>query len=315
MHWLDPFKASKPYIIEEAIGNNTATDGAAAAAAGPTLLLAGYSYGAMITATLPPLNEILGQFETPSSHSNAAQIRLRAESLAEQQNLVLADARSALLQHRSPSSPTKRRIRIGGEEGGGGGMSPRRSTESFGRRSFSFDAEEKFRKGVQELLNKRKTARHGTTRTGALHSSQDDELKKDETADPAGGHLHAVTGLTIPQPAYLLISPLQGIVTHLITMSVVPSALTRSKYPDAQAAEDKLVHNPTLAVFGDNDMFVGISKLRSWAERLGAEPTSRFTGAEVATAGHFWAEKGVMQQLIDLIADFTGTLLTVDQEI
>lgn len=292
-HTLDPFKARKQYRLDNEDP---------APAASPTLLMAGYSYGSMVTMSIPPLTNILELFATPESHTNAAQIRLRAESLAEQQNEVLGDARAALLQHRSPSSPTKRSIRIGGEEGS---QSPRHSGDSFDRRSFSGDHEEGFRHSVHELLHKRKVLRHG------LHLHKDKYGKRSHTPeqDNADGKLHAIVGLTVPKTAYLLVSPLQGIVPHLLALNLATSAFTRSRYPEAQAAEDKLIENPTLAIFGDTDVFVGITKLRSWEQRLRGQEGSKFRGLEVATGGHFWVEQGVLVKATEAIKEFSAEIL------
>lgn len=271
----------------------------------PVLIMGGYSYGAMVTTQLPPLKKLLEPFDSPESESDAAQIRLRAESLAEQQNIILGDARLAMLQHRNPSSPAKRMVRVGGDEGG---SSPRKSHDSFGRRSFSLDAEEKLRKSMHELLAKRKSGRHRRRSWHAADSDQPDQPKC-PTTSYNNRKLPPVDGLIIPLPAYLLISPLQGLVTHLATMKLIPSALTRPKGPVVEAAEAKLVQNPTLAIYGDQDVFVPATKLRSWAERLHGQEGSRFSSREIEEAGHFWAEEGVLNRMLDLVAEFAGELV------
>ncbi|EHK19342.1 uncharacterized protein TRIVIDRAFT_157245 [Trichoderma virens Gv29-8] len=189
----------------------------------PVLLMAGYSYGAMITTQLPPLNELLERFASPDSGSNAAQIRLRAESWAEKQRQALQKARA------SPKVP-------------------------------------------------------------------------------ANGKLSPVNGFTMPKPAYLLVSPLQGLVTHLATMTLVPSVFARRSPPPEDEAETKLVVNPTLAVFGDGDIFVPVGKLRTWVARLSSQQVSQFRGHEIESAGHFWAEEGVLHSMLDLVCDFAGKL-------
>lgn len=297
IHTLDPFKACKPYILDDESPSPDTP---------PTLILGGYSYGAMITMHIPPLTNILELFATPQSHSHTAQIRLRAETLAEQQNTVLSDARAALLQHRNPSSPTKRSIRIGGEEGSQSPrhQSPRHSGDSF---SFSGDHEDRFRHGVHELLHKRKALRHG------LHLHKDKHDKHDHIPedDNADGKLHAIVGMVVPKVAYLMVSPLQGIVPHLLALNLARSMFTRSRHPEAQAAEDKLVENPTLAIFGDTDVFVGVAKLRAWVERLGGQESSKFTALEVATAGHFWVEQGVLVKAAEAIKEFSTVVLSM----
>lgn len=223
----------------------------------PVFLMAGYSYGAMITAQLPPLDEVLALFASPDSGSHAAQIRLRAESWAERLNRALQqqqqDGRAAATKQGPAAAPTRA---------------------------------------------------HRTTSSSSVSSE-----KSPSPGAPANGKLSPAEGFVAPQPAYLLVSPLQGLVTHLATMSLVPSVFGRRKSPQDEAeAEAKLVRNPTLAVFGDGDVFVPVGKLRAWVARLGSQPASRFRGHEIASAGHFWAEEGVLHSMLDLVCEFAGRL-------
>jgi len=80
----------------------------------------------------------------------------------------------------------------------------------------------------------------------------------------------------------------------------------------AREAELKLLSNPTLAVYGDRDVFVSAKKLRDWARRLEAAPGSRFRAHEVSTAGHFWTEEGVLFILRDAVKTFARGLITPD---
>ncbi|KEY73018.1 hypothetical protein S7711_04681 [Stachybotrys chartarum IBT 7711] len=286
VHHLDPFADMEERQPREA----------------PVLLMAGYSYGAMVATQLPPLGDILQRFEAPAAGSEAAQIRARAEELARQQNAILGSARAAALEHRSlqPRSP-RTGVRVGG-----GDVSPRRSHDSWGRRSFSLEAEEKIRRGVSELIDKTKGRHvHGGRKASGHHGRED-------SAEEA---LAPVRELLVPRAAYLLISPLQGFITHLATMSLLPSSLSlrgsrgsRGGGED-EAAEAKLVQRPTLAVYGDRDVFVGAGKLRAWAGRLQDQRGSRFEGCEVRSAGHFWAEEGVLGRMERAVAEFAGGLV------
>ncbi|KAM0262130.1 hypothetical protein ACHAQJ_001872 [Trichoderma viride] len=210
----------------------------------PVLMMAGYSYGAMITAQLPSLNELLQPFASPDSGSHAAQIRLRAESWAEKQNQAMQEACTAMA-------------------------------------------------GGQEKAHK---------------TAGSSEKSSSPLVVPANGKLSPVDGFIAPQPAYLLVSPLQGLVTHLATMSLVPSVFARRKPHQEDDAEAKLVRNPTLAVFGDGDIFVPVGKLRAWVARLSSQPGSQFQGHEIGSAGHFWAEEGVLYSMLDLVCAFAGKL-------
>jgi len=151
-----------------------------------TLLMAGYSYGAMVTTQLPPLEDLLSIFVQPTITSEAGQIRTRAEALGAQQRDLL-------------NTHSRRSLRVG--EG-----SPKRSHD--GRRSFSLDdAEEKLRKGVQHFMAKTKHASRNSSPNGRKATSPP-ELVLSPLADMAS-----------LKQAYLLVAPLQGAVPVLATMS------------------------------------------------------------------------------------------------
>lgn len=193
------------------------------------------------------------------------------------------------------------------------------------------DAEEKVRAGVAELMKKTKMHQlHHHRKKG----SQPKE--KEESADRTGeesdkgkeiDHLPPVVGLPSPLVAYLLVSPPVGWATNLMTLNLGSpvSGLfgkrprSRSKEREGQAAasgpaeskqeRQKLVENPTLAIYGDSDVFVAVKKFRDWAARLQSAPGSRFRAHEVSTAGHFYIEEGTMQRLADAVRTFSGELL------
>ena len=241
----------------------------------PVFLLAGYSYGAMITTQLPPLQAVIASFSTPSTNCDAGQIRSRAESLALQQREIL-HAHS----HRGS-------LRVG--EGG----SPRKSRDSW-RRSLSIDdAEEKLRKSMRDFRAKT-LPRHSSSHPGS--PSRRPALPP---SPPEVVSFSAMPGLIQPRPAHLLISPLQGIITQLATVS---------RSPGNGAAEAKLWQHPTLAVYGDGDGFVPVGKLRSWTTRMEGIEGSKFRGREIRGAGHFWIEEGVLARMAELIDAFVTEL-------
>ncbi|KAK3361978.1 Alpha/Beta hydrolase protein [Lasiosphaeria ovina] len=326
VHFLDPFRqppAEAPRVSEVQIRTTPASPTLSSpsvpspsAATTPVLLLGGYSYGAMITSQLPPVEPILAPFETPKFGCPAAEIRLRAEHLADMQNTVLASARIAALDHLGERSPRKSLgLRIGGDE------ENRKSHDS--RRSFSLDPEDKICKGVAELMAKAKMKR------------KQPGTPEDKVHEPALESLLPVAGRIKHQPAYLLISPLQGVITNLATMSFpVPfsgvsrrastwgpgrSAKTNPPQDDAKRntpvgvplpdAEDKLVSNPTLAIYGDSDVFVAARKLRDWSFRLQHVPDSKFRAHEVSSAGHFWVQGNVAPIMRDAVKTFAGGVL------
>ncbi|GKT92310.1 acid phosphatase [Colletotrichum tofieldiae] len=235
--------------------------------------------------------QILAQFKLPPAGSAAADIRLRAQHLAEQQNLILASARAA-----SSMSPRKKYLgmRVGGDEDTQRKSHEARRSVSETRRSFSIDAEDKIRRGVNELLAK--TKRHH-------HKGVAVTQEKLETI-PSNHEISVV----VEEVANLT----QGY--HALGDNVVPpsSAWARAVLASGQMSESKLVENETLALFGDRDVFVPITKLRTWAGRLEGLEGSHFHGEEVSSAGHFWTEGKVAQVLRDKVCDFAARLLQED---
>lgn len=337
VHYLDPFRSSRPAAQGEprSPANESTSASAPPAPAEavdlPVLLLCGYSYGAMITSQLPPLPDLLAPFTTPQTASAAADIRLRAQHLAEKQNTILASARLAASSPTSPRKAAFAGLRVGGDE------DPRRSQElhgggSSGRRSFSMDAEEKIRKGVAELMRAakgghhlgvhhrdkkgNKAEQHKATKEEADQGAEQEVVKDPET-------LPAVEDLTMPRVAYLLVSPPVGWATNLMTFNLGgffgkrPKA-PKHKDPGAIGSKDaperqKLVKNPTLAIYGDTDVFVAVKKFREWASKLQDEPSTNFRAHEISTAGHFYIEEGTLQRLVDAVKVFSGELVAPGQ--
>ncbi|KAK8064529.1 hypothetical protein PG994_007167 [Apiospora phragmitis] len=280
----------------------------------PTLLQCGYSYGATVTTKIPPLDSILALFHSPAVHTSAADIRLRAQHLAEQQ------IRLAL----TPISPRRSLgMRIGGDEDTG---SPRKRREV--RRSRSFEREDKIRKGVKDILGRSKLVRRRRRR--------ESQAKSDSTGIAAhDGHhevdcMQVVTDLPKFRSAYLTVSPPIGLMTNLATMSIPNpfGSLSRKRgrlatdssegqetaepQNEVEAAEQKMVRNPTLAVYGDQDGMLQVHKFREWAARLKGHAGSQFLDVEISGAGHFWWEEGVIYQLRSAIETYAASLTKND---
>lgn len=344
VHYLDPFRLrDHDYPTSPASGPISPASKApiievtqeAAPSSGPILLMCGYSYGAMITHLLPPFDSVLECFATPKTASAAADIRLRAQHLAEKQNLILASARSALAE--SPTSPRRATMgmRVGGDE-------DKRRSQDHGRRSFSLDAEDKIRKGVADLIQKTKSHHHHHLgRKKMAHGESDKPVVKEEgEGDPEEKdpeNLHPIQGLTLPTVAYLLISPPVGWATNLMTLNLSgsmshlfskrpksskakkksepvppPESETEASTMDAgvELERQKMLDNPTLVIYGDSDVFVAVKRFREWTSKLQAAPGSKFRAHEISTAGHFYVEEGTMQRLADAVRAFSGELLS-----
>lgn len=321
VHYLDPFRPQRMDGRTSSAAPTTSNENAPAQAGpvdAPVLLLGGYSYGAMITKLLPPLETILVPFATPPTASAAADIRLRAQHLAEKQNTILASVRAALAE--SPMSPRKAAfgpLRVGGDE-------DLRRSQEHGRRSFSLDAEDKIRKGVAELMQKAKSHQLG------LHRKSKDQVaavkeESDKHNEKEPDSLAPVLDLVRPRVAYLLVSPPVGWVATLVTMNLggfwgkrpkstkaedhVRVESRDTKDPWASVERQELVDHPTLAIYGDTDVFVGAKKYREWASKLQSYPRSHFRAHEISTAGHFYMETGTMQRVANAVRAFAAELV------
>jgi len=314
VHFLDP--SGRPSSKDSAVSEENPVvqvQPPTPSSPAPVLLLSGYSYGAMITTHLPPLNAILSLFVTPEFGSPAAEIRLRAQHLAEMQSAIISSARDAASGHHLSPRPPRRGVslRVGGDE------ENRKSHDS--RRSLSTELEVAVRQGVADLLARTARARRNK------------EAPNEQAQEPTE-RLPPVAGLTF-RSAYLLVSPLQGIITNLATMSfpsplsigpgkllsrwllqpeeqtpAEPNVLSRSICP---GAEDKLTQNTTLAIYGDRDVFVSARKLREWATRLQTLEGSHFHAIEVSGAGHFWAQSRKYARILqDTVQTFGLSLLS-----
>ncbi|KAI8629598.1 hypothetical protein F5Y19DRAFT_484522 [Xylariaceae sp. FL1651] len=239
----------------------------------PILLLAGYSYGAMVTTRLPPLDTVMSCFATPPINTAEADIRLRAQHFAEEQNALFA----------APASPRRSLgVRVGGNEDV--------SRRSHDRNTMvEFEREERIRQSVRELLMRAKLVYQGYSQWP--HDGDRDEKK---------GHcLEKVEGPIAFQSAYLIVSPPVGLVTKLATMSFTNSLSSfwlRRSGAGGQSTTDALIANPTLIIYGDQDGFITQRKIREWTRRLSGAVTSQCRYVEVPGAGHFWTERNVIRK-------------------
>lgn len=317
----------------------------------PLLLLAGYSYGSLVTTQLPNLSSIVSLFHAPKPGTGASEIILRAKQLSKQQNesfICVADAlkkkstnttsnttpkhsrgrslqAETALSSRKPSTTAS--VRLGGEE-----SDPdlrRASHDSHNRRSLSFEPE-RLRKSIDRVrslarrpdfrspnASRQRKGSDSSRRSSSGDSSPSMEIVSPldaaaEKAEHAGSEKDEI-GVDDIKVSYLLVSPLQGLVTKLATLwSKTPWPKMKdssSKTKDGNCdMEKKLVENDTMAIFGDEDIFSASKKLRLWADRLGSEKNSRFRHVEISGAGHFWHEEGVADRMLANVVEFVSSL-------
>jgi hypothetical protein len=304
----------------------------------PLLLLSGYSYGALITTLLPPIiSSVIVPFQAPIRGSPHAEIRMRASFLADQQNELMKERFSSLLL-RSPLSGRSTQIRdrplanpkIRQPDGGvriGGEEDLRRSShETHGSRS-SFTLDSPVRKSVERVSSIAKSGRLASRGKGSHESVASSHRMKGSVPEISPEHDSADDRETIKaipdiaeglQIAYLLVSPLQGWVNTLATLSLWGSkparATKRANGGEIMIPEHdmKLTIDPTLALFGDDDIFVSVNKLRAWAERLHDDCEGRgqgqFRHKEVPRAGHFWHDREAVKVLREEVRLFVSSL-------
>ncbi|RDW81387.1 uncharacterized protein DSM5745_04944 [Aspergillus mulundensis] len=102
--------------------------------------------------------------------------------------------------------------------------------------------------------------------------------------------------------SYLLVSPLLPPINLLLTLfldlslEVHTQASGQRRQIPCPKPTDQLRAHETLAIYGDEDTFTSVSKLRKWSGELSGVSQSQFQSKEIEGAGHFWREDGVEQQ-------------------
>ncbi|KAI9762795.1 MAG: hypothetical protein M4579_000147 [Chaenotheca gracillima] len=241
-----------------------------------SLIIGGYSYGALIAMNLPPIQALLAQFVGVEEGSSEAEIVLRAERLASQWNREaqagIESGRGRSIGHlatRSVSNP----VIVGGEESQPGVRHPSRES----RRSM-----DSVRKSLDVIRSSPSQRRQASRRDS---SRQGVEILGN--AVPSA-----------PDVSYLLVSPLLPPISAFATFFSDPSRVWGlSVKTSAVKARDKLAIHPTAVIWGTKDIFTSHKKLRKWAEDLAGQPLSKFRFLEILDAGHFFHEEGVEDQL------------------
>jgi len=253
------------------------------------LLLSGYSYGSLILARFPPTQDVVTRFETAEIGTATAEILLRARTLAKQTRQALEEVHtptSSRGRQLNPadagSSPTKRigasPITVGGEE-----TNPaerRRSRDS--KRSVDV-----IRKSV-EMPQRIK---------GRIKHRHDSHEKAELSKTPV-----TVRGAPSVKTSYLIISPVLLPFSDILLPPGAPTSAFAGKGESPSGKQ--LLEQPTLAVFGSHDGFTSGTRLKRWAEKESSLSSSRFQWTEIAGAGHFWREEGVLRALQQRVKSF-----------
>lgn len=256
------------------------------------LILAGYSYGSIIAYHLPNSNRVIHLFETCSEGSAEQEIQLKASHLSSQTlkdfqarqeyNDTRENVGDAHLECLQSSSP----LVVGGFESAA--CEQRIDKES--RRSLNV------RRSLDRARGKVKSKTHRLL------------IKKDESDDDSA--LEKTSNLVMPQICYLLISPVLPPMASLLTLfsSLSFKGRERDKHSSSHDDSCELTKSPSLAVFGNKDVFTSAKKVRTWAEKLSQIPGSTFQHREIDGAGHFWRESGVLEHMKNDIKEWESSL-------
>jgi alpha/beta superfamily hydrolase len=297
-------------------------------------IIGGYSYGALIATFLPgSIVDIVKPFQSPQECTAYAEIRLRAAHLAAEQSQILhaqydsllAQARqsqrgrSTQLSDGSLQSPKSRQmsgVRVGGEE------DIRRASHDSLRPRTSFnlhETPERVRKSIDRVRSiAREKGRHASTSSRHGNGSPTKNMKKESSSvNDSSDSVHTITKpttsekksiqpipnlLTTLKPAYILISPP---VNHFTGLASLWSSSSKARTAEIH---DKLTRNPTFALFGDSDSFLGVKRFRAWAEKIEEDAGELFMYREVQGAGHFWNRREDVKVLRDEVAAWAKNL-------
>ncbi|KAI1908946.1 hypothetical protein LOZ12_001993 [Ophidiomyces ophidiicola] len=117
-----------------------------------------------------------------------------------------------------------------------------------------------------------------------------------------------------PSVIYLLISPLLPPMSLFVTMSFLTpnkrlSTRVDGTFVTGLQPREALTSHRCLAIYGDNDSFTSVKRLRIWSQELSSIPGSLFKTLEIPGAGHFWRESGAEGAMRNAIQEYIQTHL------
>lgn len=267
VHYLIHLDKSQPPVSLSEDGLPEAGKGETASDDTLDLILGGYSYGALITTFLPSTPRLLETFATCDDDSIEAELKTQAFRLAKQWNTEAEQLPRFSRDSKEAPRVFLQTIAVGGQDSDG---NTKRPSTSSRRRSLNF---------VRRSLS-RSNVRQGRSSSRARHGA---------------GSAQSLD-IACLNTSYLLISPLLQ-PTSLLVSFFSSWSHTQRAGKEAEQREDKLMACPTMAIYGDRDMFTWSRKVRKWASELATMPGSKFESREITGAGHFWQEAGAERKL------------------
>nr|POE77537.1 hypothetical protein CFP56_09184 [Quercus suber] len=263
------------------------------------LLLAGYSYGSLILARLPPLSTIASRFEDADIGTPPAEIVLRAHTLAKA-------TRKAMLQNlqssRSPRALSSS-MQVGSATRGSAGR-PRAATVTIGGEES--DSSQRHRSDVRRSGDfVRKSIEAPYRMVAHVRRGSGGRGHAKNASEPVVSAAVVSSFATLPElrVRYLVVSPVIVPFTTLLMPPGPPVPGLNFRHVAAEARVGaQFLRNPTLAVFGTVDSFTSCHRLSGWAEKQAVESsTGDFMWEQVEGAGHFWREQGKLRALHESI--------------
>ncbi|KAL8998815.1 MAG: hypothetical protein Q9188_006018 [Gyalolechia gomerana] len=229
------------------------------------LLLAGYSFGALLTRHLPNIPAVLGRFAKVLKTSTEAEIRMRATRLA-------AVTTIDLLLRKFNGAESRRTLK---------GKAPDRGNEP------ATVPEKTFQDWIEEKKEYLILLQSPFVRKEKRNSWPDEAL----SVGPDDDDYVIRVDIPTPKSHYLLVSLL------LEPLSLVCTGLRKLVDADEDRLDYKFLYNTTLVVHGGKDRFTSVKKIGYWGSEIKENSDGRFKSLQVAKAGHFWRDK---EEYLDL---------------
>jgi hypothetical protein len=239
------------------------------------IVLAGYSYGSLITSRLPDVPTMLKPLTSSLPSKETTEIINRAAALASQVNEDIAAAHQQAHRHN-----------IGDEA----------SRESFDHTLAAGCADESVNHDRGQHHGIRRSMDSVSKRLGKRFSRQSQVSKSSEDLKEPPDRTAPIPTII---PSFLLISPLLPPISSLTSLHIP----FFSSSPSADTPNVK--RNPSFVVFGGHDVFTSAKKLRTWCSELAAV-NQKFRWVEISEAGHFWHEHGVSKTLASALGEWIG---------
>lgn len=255
------------------------------------LLLAGYSYGALLTRHLPNVPVLLNRFSKVLKTSTEAEIRKRASFLAGVTAIdVLASPLRAArkkLQATSHTTPVT------------DGVDDASATDGEGTRELNEILAQERAKIKEEHMQ---VLQKPFVRKEKKNSWPDQQYGEGPSEDDYIGRVDVPT----PKTHYMLISLLLEPAASVVT------GFRKLVHDDMDVLDLKLLYNRTVIIHGVKDGVTSLRKIKYWAFELVEESEGRCLLTVEPRAGHFWRDEVAMENLKKMVAFWTEKWLRIE---